>query len=106
MSFAEEFGDMMTDTMTWYAVTSRDGYGKPSYGSSTEFDCRLVRKHKMVIDPQGEEILSSAQAWVKGTPEISPQDKVVLSDTTEPVILAIERYQDETGPSHTVVFFR
>lgn len=105
MSFATEFRDLMTDTVTHYALSSRDAYGTPSYGAGTSYPARVVRKHKLVRDAAGQQVVSTAQAWLGGTPAITPQDKVTLSDNSSPPIVAIERYQDEVGASHTVVFF-
>lgn len=105
MSFISDLSDLMTDTVTWSPMTSRDDYGQPSYGSATVLDARVVRKNKLVRDSQGQQVMSTAHAWVNGSPAIKPEDKVVLSDSSNNPIVSIERYQDEKGPSHTVVFF-
>lgn len=104
MAFIDDLADLMTDTVVHSALSSRDAYGVPTYAVGTTHTARVVRKHKMVRDSQGHQVVSTAQAWLKGSPAISPADRVALSDGATPAIAAIERYQDEAGPSHTVVF--
>ena len=105
-TFVSEFGDLMTDTATWAAFVSRDDFGSATFATGTDLTCRLVRKHKMVRDMEGDEVLSTAQLWVLGNSEITPEDRITLSDATTPIIAAIERFQDEYGASHTKVYFR
>lgn len=106
MAFVDDLSDLMTDVAIWYPLTGRDDFGAPTYGDGTEYAARLVRRHKLVRDAEGDEIVSTAQLWLQGAPAISPDDRVTLSDGTSPPIAAVERYQDETGASHTKVFFR
>ena len=107
MTFISDLADMMTDTATWRALTGRDDYGVPTYASpGTSYAARLVRKHRMVRSLEGDEVVSTAQLWIGGTPAIAADDRVTLSDGSTPVILAVERFQDEIGASHVVVFFR
>lgn len=107
MGIATDLKDLMTDTATWYALASRDSFGVPTYGSSgTSYAARLIRRHKLVRDARGDQVVSSAQLWLAGAPAIAPDDKVTLSDGTSPPIVAIDRFQDEDGASHTVVMFR
>lgn len=98
--------DLFTDTVTYRAFSSRDVFGAPTYGSGTEYAARVVREHHLVRDGQGDEVVSTAQVWIKGTPEVDPEDQVELSDGTTPEILTSERFQDERGASHTKVYFR
>ena len=100
---------MATDTASWEPFDERDQYGKPSYGDVTTFAfCRLVRKHKLVRDAQGDLVVSTAQLWVfeETAPAIGPEDQITLSDGTTPPIITTERFQDEVGASHTKVYFR
>lgn len=105
MSFVNEFADMFTDTAIWEVLASRDGYGKPVFDTPEAFAARLSRKHKLVRDTEGHEVVSTAHIWLEGTPAVSPQDQITLSDGTTPAIISVERFQDEEGDSHTKVFF-
>lgn len=106
MQITNDLRDLLASSVTWYPLASRDAYGAPTYGTGTEYAARVVRKHRLVRDGTGDEVVSTARAWLAGTPAIAPDDRVVLEDATAPPIVAVERYDDEAGASHTVVFFR
>lgn len=105
MGIIDDVKDLFSDTATWAALTGRDQYGTPTYGSGTAFTARLVRKNSLVRDRQGQEVTSRAHLWLAGSPAIDTDDKITLSDSTVPVIVSVERYQDEHGATHTKVFF-
>jgi hypothetical protein len=112
MTITNDLQDMMTDTLTWAKLTTRDRYGNPSFGTAHTYPCRLVRKNKLVRDKDQQQVASSAQAWIGPTlisgepfPAVAPVDRVTLSDGTYPQILSTDVYQDEAGPSHCVVNF-
>lgn len=112
MAFIDDFAELLTDSAVWEPLSGRDDYGAPSYGAPTTFAARLTREHKMVRDLQGDEVLSTGQLWLKGAPAVGPEDRITLSDGTQPELLSIERFQDEAGAngtpsySHTKVYFR
>lgn len=105
MTYINDFREMFPDTVTWAPLTSRDQYGTPTYGAGTAFDCRLVRRNTLVRDRQGQEVTSRAHVWLMGSPAVDSDDKLTLSDGSVPVIVSVERYQDEGGSSHTKVYF-
>lgn len=96
---------MMPSAAAWEPLTGRDTYGAPTYGAPTSFACRLVRENRLVRDAQGDEVVSTAHVWLGGTPAVAPDDRVTLSDGTTPTIASVERFPDETGDSHTKVYF-
>lgn len=105
MAFVDDFRDMMADTCQFSPLSSRDSYAVPTFGSATSFNCRLVRKNRMVRDAKGQIVVSTARVWLQGHPNITPEDRVTLSDGSNPVIVSVERESDEFGSSHTVVNF-
>jgi len=105
MGFIEDFGECFTVTVSWEPLLSQDVYGKPTYDAGVNFKARVVRENKLVRNKEGQEVMSTAQCWLEGNPEVSPEDQITLEDATTPAILAIERFQDDIGPSHTKVFF-
>lgn len=104
MPFVDAFLDLMPDDVVWTPLSGRDDYGKPTFGSPVEFAARLVREHKLVRNAAGETVVSTAHVWIGGVPEIGPEDRVTLADGTHPPIVSVERFPDETGPSHTKVY--
>lgn len=105
MPFVDDFLDMLVSEITYAPFVSRDAYGEPTFGSPVTYEARVIRKHKMVRNVEGQQVISTAHIWVGGIPFVSPQDKITLDDGTHPPIIAIERFEDEIGPSHTVVYF-
>lgn len=101
----KDFLDMMPDTITHEPLTGRDDYGKPTHGASVEYPARVVYKAKWLEAKDGSQVLAKAIVWIGGIPTISPEDKIVLPDSTTPPILSIERYPDEDGLHHVKVFF-
>lgn len=101
-----DFRDMMGETIIHTPLSTRDDYGKPTFGSGNSFSARVSRKKVKIRDAQGEEIDADGTVWVLGTPNILVKDKIELPDTTKPVIIAVERPSDESGVHHTKVYFR
>ena len=105
MVFMDDFADMFTQTVSHAGVSSRDTFGSPTYGSATSYSARVVYKNRRVRDFAGAEVVSTAQAWIKGAPSISPIDRVTLPDGSTPVIASVEKYPDEDGDLVTKVYF-
>jgi hypothetical protein len=102
-----DFLDLMPDTVTYRAVTSRDNYGLPSYGSASSYRARVVYKTLRTTSmSSGQEVLAAGEVWLAGTP--SPpdiDDKITLPDGSTPKILNFERFTDEAGVHHTKILF-
>lgn len=106
MSYADDLKDLMPDSVVWSPFVSRDQFGAPTYGTPTTLRARVVRKHRLVRDISGQQVVSTAQAWIiSGDSEIGSTDQVTLPDGTTPVIAAVERQGDEVGGRHTKVMF-
>lgn len=115
MTFIDEFSDCLSDTATWREFSSRDRFGKPTFKTGIVFTARLVEKTKLVRDRNGDEVVSSAQLWLGETadtnliqaPDVKPDDEIELSNGETPVILRIDRAQDETGLAPFIkIFFK
>jgi len=100
-----DFLDMMPATIIHSPFVSRDSYGQPTYGSSTNYRARIVYKDTIIRGVDGSELVSRQQCWVNGTPSIRPTDKVTLPDGTSPPIFNVEKFSDESGDHHVKIFF-
>lgn len=111
MSFLEDFGDLLTQTVTREPWASKDSHGQPSYGTATTHLCRMVYKPTLVRSTGGarsetqgsvREVVSSAQVW---TAPIGwgAKDRITLPDGTTPAILDVKKYPDHQGDHHEVV---
>ena len=106
MAFIDDLADLMTDTVTIRSLTGRDDFGAPTYDAGTEYPARVVRRHKLVRDLNGDEVVATGEVWLAGAPTLDPDDQVELSDGTTPHVLTVERFQDEVGSSHTKLMLR
>lgn len=115
MTFIDEFSDCLSDTATWRELLSRDKFGARTFKTGIVFTARLVQETKLVRDQNGDQVVSSAQLWLGETadtnliqaPNVNPDDEIELSNGDTPVILSIQRPQDETGLAPFVkVFFK
>ncbi len=107
MTVDAELLELMPDTVTWYVIGDRDGYGKPTVpGTGTALRARVVRKLVEIRTAEGIVTASRIVAWLASAPGVQPEDRVVLPDGTSPPILAVERYTDEAGANHEKLVFQ
>lgn len=103
-----DWDSLLPHTVTLYAFSSYDAYGKPSHSSTgTEYSGRVVYKTARVISrTTGQDVLSTVQVWISGTPSLNVDDKLVLPDGTFPKIENWDLFPDEDGSHHVKVFLR
>lgn len=98
--------ELMPDTITLFANTGIDKYGRPSWsGGGTTYRCRLVAEDRLTRTEQGDDVLITGRAIIYGPATVTTDYKLRLSDGTEPVIIAVDDLKDETGEHHSVVTF-
>ena len=96
----------LKQTITHYAVSGTDDDGKPTHSADgTEIACRIDSKKEKFIDPEGREVISTAQIIVDGDNSIDSDDKIKLADDTYPIILAVEGNIDANGSTHHLVIY-
>lgn len=106
MSIETDFLSMMPSTVTVYAKTSADAYGKIAFSpTGTAVRCRIQQTGRVVKTENNRDVYEEGQVIFYGTPTITPDSKIVLPDGTSPLILSIRLYNDDTGPHHTTVSF-
>ena len=113
MSFADDFGDMVFQTVVWKPLASRDEFGKPTYGASQTFKGRRVFKRKRVagfsraVKGEGVDVISDSEIIILGTPDIGYDDQVYIQGDSEPYppIVNIQRTPDEKEDVYVKVVF-
>lgn len=107
------WGHMMASSVTIEPRTGQDGYGAPSFGSGTTFKAHISRKRTLVRNANGEQVESGQCVHLMTATQILPTARITLSTAdagstmptlTQPLILAVERRQDQAGHHHVVVF--
>lgn len=98
--------ELMPDTITLFADTGVDKYGRPSWsGGGSQYRCRIMAEDRLTRTEQGDDVLITGRAVVYGPATVTTDYKLVLSDGKEPVIIAVDQIADEFGDHHTVITF-
>jgi hypothetical protein len=106
--FADDFLDMLTQTVTLAPFAGVTGKGQRSYGTARQYHCRVSADEKAIFTATGQTVFSAGKIMlhpkaVDGTvlTTITPDAKLTLPDGTSPRIVSIGSTSDETG----VVYF-
>jgi hypothetical protein len=106
MTIEAAFLELMPSTVTWYGVQSTDAYGKRTFsGASNSQRCRIQQTQNMTRDAEGKTVIEDGKVYFYGTSTIGINDRLLLPDGTEHVILTVETRNDEDGAHSTVATF-
>lgn len=104
MAIESDFLSMMADTVTVYAQSSLDNYGKRTWsGSGTTYNARIQADSQLRRDDQGREVSVIGRVYLYGAPALTTNHRIVLPDGTSPIIVAVDVVGDEVGDHHTVI---
>ena len=107
-----EFLDLMSDTVTFYAVTGRNSQGAATHSNtaSSPIPCRIEMKNHLVIDGRpktsGREILARGRVILGSSFMPGVEDIIVLPNEyvpTRPPMIAVNKVPDELGGHHVVI---
>ena len=106
MAFEAEFLELMPHTITVYPVLSANTYGEPVFSTSgTTYQALVEERPQMIRSAFGEEMITSANAYVASTARIPLTSRVVLPDGSEPALVRSDVFADEDGTAHHVTLF-
>lgn len=106
MSLDPAFLELMPSTVTIYAQSARDAYGKQSFSATgTEVRCRVVPEIKVMQTADAREVVSAGRVICYGTPAVTTNSRLRLPDGSDAIVLAVQVQNDEEGPHHTVITF-
>lgn len=94
----------LRQTVTREEVASLDAYAKPTYSTAVSIRARVVYKSTIIrtsistssAQDGAREIVSSAMITTEAT-GWKPTDRITLPDGTQPIILDVNSFPDETG---------
>jgi len=98
------------NTMTVLSFTGFDEYGSPQWVASTDaitYSCIINNNQRMVRDQKGTLVVSPSQIYIASTITcpIKIEDKITLSDGSQPLIVSIQYNDDFDGnPCYFEVF--
>lgn len=106
MTIDAQLLEIMVDTITLAAVSTKDAYGKRTWATASSVtNCRVQTGSHKVIDNAGAEAVAVGKVYVPGSPTLTLNHKLTLPDGTSPPILQVERVGDEIGSNHTVIHY-
>lgn len=110
MAFEAPFLDLMASVVTVTPSSTRDSYGKTTYGTAVaNVPAKVSYKTGVQRRPNNEDVGYSASAWlppagyVSGSvtvPTVGLNDKVTLPDGVVRTVVAVDRPLDEDGVIH------
>jgi hypothetical protein len=101
-----EFLELMPTTVTVFAPTTTDAYGKQSFAATgTEVRCRLQPSDEVMKDADNREVVAKGTIIFFGTPAVTTQSRILLPDNTVPLVLSVRVHNDDTGTHHTTVVY-
>ncbi len=101
----------MTDTITVYAPSTLDNYGKRSTSTTpTTFNARIMAEVSRTRDNEGDQIVEGGTLYIMSDAAITIGSRLVLPGNREPIVLSVDKVTyPTTGTSsavhHTVVKF-
>lgn len=104
--FAENFLDMLVDTISISLLTGRADDGAPTYGAPTTYACRINYQTHNVVGKDQQLVVARGVVWIACIDPLNADAKVVFPDGTTPVILDIAAGGDENGPAYTKLVFQ
>lgn len=104
MTIEAAFLDLMPSTVTIYAQSSRDAYGKQSFAATgTTVRCRVVPTNQVIRTGDGREVVATGRVYCHGTPTVTVDSRVVLPDGSDATVVAVQVQNDDGGAHHTVI---
>lgn len=103
-----QFLEMMPDTINFAATSSKDKYGKKTFGSNTGIRGRIVDEIQLIKNDQGQDVVTKGRVYLYGDhDEITLGHSMTLPDGTSPVIIRVDNVSGISGEGihHTVVHF-
>lgn len=99
------FDDMMPHTIQVEPMTDRTDSGKRVFGGAATYRALVTGSNRLVRTADGQLVVAATQINIAGSATIRPEDRITLPEGSQPTILAVRSYSDETGPVHNVEVF-
>lgn len=96
MSFAQDFAELLPDTVVVAPFTGRDDYGAPTFGAPVTVKGRLVFRNTMVRRADGAQVVSGSFVRLPPIAGFTAEGQCIVNGQERPVA-SIQRAPDETG---------
>jgi len=106
MTINASFLELMPSTATVFTKSSRDAYGKVTFGATgTTFRCRVSDDRNVTSGADQRDVIETGTIYCYGNPTVTVDDKIVLPDNTVIKVTQVSVVDDESGPHHTIIRF-
>ena len=95
----------LNQSITLHPHSGVNSNGQSTYATSSTVACRLTRKNVNTMDTLGNEVISTTQILVDGSVVITPLDKIVLSDGSQPFIISVLDVVAPNGTSYYKIIY-
>jgi len=104
----DHWAEDMTDTITVYAPTTLDNYGKRSVSATgTSYSARVVSDVSRTLDSGGQQVVEGGTLYIMSDAAITVGTRLVLPSGKEPMVLSVRKisYPANGTPAvhHTLV---
>jgi hypothetical protein len=106
MSIESDYLELMPSTVSIYAQSSVDKYGKRTFsGSATTIQCRIQYNNDQMQDIERRLVTPKGKIYCYGSPAATTNHRLVLPDGQDAIIRQVQPVLDESGSHHTVIHF-
>lgn len=106
MTIEAAFLDLMPSTVSVYPKSSVDAYGKVTFGATAVATrCRIQQTGRVVKSADNRDVYETGVIIFYGNPTITEDSKIVLPDGSTPLILSVQKHNDDVGANHITVSF-
>lgn len=105
MPIDSRFLSMMPTVITVRKQSGINQYGAPSWSGGQTYRCRIMDEEALVRTAEGDNVTTVGRAIIYGVADVTTDDKLVLPDGYEPVIIGVDQHTDEVGAHHTTIRF-
>lgn len=103
MSIETAYLELFSETVTIFAASTMDAYGKWSYSASVSVPAHLVSETRMTVAPDGREVVETGKVYLYGQVNVTTDSKILFADGSLPTIIGVEKPHDQVAWHHTVV---
>lgn len=105
MAIESDFLELFSERITLFPPATVDKYGKRSWTASASVSAcaHLMSEVSLTRDQDGREVTEIGRVLVYGTPTVTNDYKIQMSDGTEPIIIGVDVPHDQNGAHHTVI---
>jgi len=96
---------MFPNITTVATKSTRDSYGKYSYGTAVAYNTAVHYKNQKVMKTNGEELISTGYVIFETNPIIDVDSLITLPDGRQPLIATVERHIHNSDLNYTKIFF-